>query len=145
MRRGRGVYCASLVRCVVSVCQGRNWWKMLGLIRHIWLRSNELQAGLLKIDSFSHGSYSSYQGQLFNRSSYNLPTGFRSRKLKALVKFHKSPFLVQSNMAPPLAPSGVMALLVGAEATPLGGPPNRDDMMSPNGFACCVRGGGIAK
>lgn len=48
-------------------------------------------------------------------------------------------------MAPPLAPPGVMALLVGAAATPPGGPPNRDDMISPNGLACCVRGGGMAK
>lgn len=57
----------------------------------------------------------------------------------------KCPRILQSKVAPPVAPPGVIALRVGAEPAPPGAPPNRDDMISPNGLAACVRGGGMAK
>lgn len=48
----------------------------------------------------------------------------------------------QSNPGAPDDPGA--SILLGAGAVG-GAPPNMADIISPNGFAACVRGGGIAK
>lgn len=77
----------------------------------------------------------------FSGSSPN-PTGYAPPKALSRGRTEKLPC---HQSKPGVEVGGAAASTLRAGAGPCGAPPNIAEIMSPSGFACCARGGGIAK